>query len=85
MAKRTQLSTKDHPSQSKRRCNFDTTDEDFEEFTCGFVPMLGHTQKCVRHFMEWRNERNQHFRDDQVLEDILVLKDKSHDLGESLW
>ena len=50
MAKRTQLSTKDHPSQSKRQCNFDTTDENFEEFTCGFVleNTLADTQKCVR-------------------------------------
>lgn len=50
MAKRTQLSAKDHPAHSKRRCNFDITDKDFEEFTRCFVPenTFGYNQKCAR-------------------------------------
>ena len=39
MMKQTQLSVKKsiNPSESKRHCNFDVNDEDFEGFTCSFV------------------------------------------------
>ena len=49
MAKLAQLPMKEHPSQSEICCNFDLTDEDFEEFTHSIVPTntLGDTQKCV--------------------------------------
>ena len=62
MAKRNTAFYKDYP-QSKRCCNFDITDKNFEEFTRGFVPENAHgdTQKCVRLFMEWRNEKNEDF------------------------
>ena len=49
MAEQARRFTKDHPSQSKRRCNFDISDKDFAEFTRGFVPKntLCDAQECV--------------------------------------
>ena len=68
MAKRKQLSGNNCPPHARRRFNFDIPDEDFEEFTRGYVPQntMGDTQKCVRLFTEWRSERNSHFPDDLV-------------------
>ena len=86
MAKRPQTSSlkpssskENFPPHARRRFNFDVSDEDFEEFTKGYVPRntMGDTQKCVRLFTEWMSERNSLFPDDLVPEDILTTKDKS--------
>ena len=65
-------------SQAKKRFDFDIKDEDFEEYTRGYVPQntTEDTQKCIRLFQEWRCQRNLHFPEDEIPEDILQTKDK---------
>ena len=80
MAKRSQqrLTSKDYPAKSKVRFDFTLDDNDFEEFTRGYVPpnTSYDTQKCVKLFIDWRSARNALFPDNLVPDDILVSENK---------
>ena len=80
MAKR-QISSKENlpPAKHRTRFNFDVSDDDFEEYSRGFVtPATAQdTQKCVNLFQEWRRERNSHFPDEEIPENILLCGNKA--------
>ena len=80
MAKRSQqrLTSKDYPAKLKVRFDFTLDDNDFEEFTRGYVPpnTSYDTQKCVKLFIDWRSARNALFPDNLVPDDILASENK---------
>ena len=78
--KRLQLSIpKENLPPVKSRFDFTMNDEDFEEYTRGFIPhtTIADTNKCVKLFQDWMKERNALFPKDRVPEDILTFQDKS--------
>ena len=80
MAKRSQLQLKkkDSPAESKPRFDFTLDDNDFEEFTRGYVPQdtTYDTQKCVKLFNDWKSARNELFQENPVPDDILSSSNK---------
>ena len=79
MAKRSQQQlTKDFPAKSKARFNFTVDDNDFEEFTRGYMPQntAYDTQKCVKLFTEWSSVRNACFPETPVPDGILTSPNK---------
>ena len=77
MTKRCPLGAKDNIpekrcSLAKNRFKFDD-DDDFEQYKKGFIVKntADDTQKCLKLFNEWKNERNAMFPNDPVPQDIL--------------
>ena len=79
MAKRRQLEDKENCPLVKNCFSFTVDDEDFEEYKRGFIPKntLGDTQKCIKLYEEWMEERNAKFSEDTVPEDLLQSGDKN--------
>ena len=73
----TQSTSKGKQAPPSKRCDFEIYDDDFQELSKGFVPAntAADTHKCVCLFQEWAKERNLHFKEDKVPEDILVTDD----------
>ena len=77
MAKRLR-GTKDPGSVAKTsRFSFDLDDDDFEQLSRGFVPenTAADTQKYLKLFQDWVEERNSRFPEHKVLENILLSDD----------
>ena len=72
----TQYSSKSKQAPPSKRFDFEIVD-DFQELSRGFVPLntAADMHKCVHLFQEWTKERNLHFKEDEVPEDILVTDD----------
>ena len=69
-----QLTKKDLPAKSKARFNFMLDDNDFEEFTRGYMShnTTYDTQKCVKLITEWTSVRNACFPETPVPASILA-------------
>ena len=73
MAKRLPLDARDSVPSAKTRFNFDSNDDEFEQYKQGFIAenTADDIQKCLRLFNEWKKERNSVFPNDLMPQDIL--------------
>ena len=79
MAKRLPLNAKDSVPSAKTQFKFDTDDDgDFEQYKQRFIAKntADDTQKCLRLFKEWKEERNAVFSNDPMPQDILQGENK---------
>ena len=85
MAKRTSQSSDPGPSAKTSRFQFASDDDDFEELSRGYVPQntSADTQKCLKLFNEWAEERNKRFPQQKVPQNI-ILSDNLGDLCQWL-